>query len=500
MGGALLQLVAYGAQDIYLTGKPQITFFKSVYRRHTNFSTESIEQVPDGVPRLNTRISYTISRNGDLLKNLWVQFSPYDSIIEKYDYYKSKDITIQTIASDFSHALLQQLEIEIGGQVIDRQYGSWLTIWQKLSEDNNYGNVKSNVTYSGLRYDLLNDTLYNKMAYTHCGTSRSVKFIESDTLPYGCNLLNSPREAYIPLQFWFCKNPGLAIPLIALQYHEVKVTINIADLSSFLVLNTPIQDDNDFFNISKSFKVFADYIYLDTTERKKFAQHEHEYLIEQVQRKSSQNTSNIKLNFNHPVKELIITGQPGKPGRLYNYDLIDQTTSDYDADYDYLATYPSLPLPVPFQWWNLFDGAATPTPIVTKLVDYDIGSGLNNPSFTYGQYINNSDLTNVKMQLILNGKEQFSPKNLKYFMNQQVWKYHTGPGGLGMGTIGVYSFALKPEEHQPSGTCNFSMINDARLIFSGFDTGEIFSPIDIYAVNYNILKVTSGMGGVVYSN
>jgi hypothetical protein len=499
MGGALLQLVAYGAQDIYLTGQPQITFFKSVYRRHTNFSVESIEQVPDGVPRLNTRISYTISRNGDLLKRLWVQFSPYDSIIEKYEYYKNQGITINTIASDLSHAMLEQLEIEIGGQVIDRQYGSWLTIWRQLTEDNENNN-QTNVTYKGLRYDLTNDTLYNKMAYTHMGTSKSIKFIDSDTNPYGCNLLNSPREAYVPLQFWFCRNPGLALPLIALQYHEVKITINIADLSSFLVLNTPIQDDNDFFNISKSFKIFADYVYLDTVERKQFTKDTHQYLIEQIQRKSSQNTTNIKLNFNHPVKEIIITGQPSKPGRLYNYDLIDQTTSSYNPAYDYLVTYPSPPLPVPFQWWNTFDGTASPNPIVTRVVDYDIGFGYTTPSFIYGQKCNNSDRTNMKIQLVLNGKEQFSPKNLKYFINQQVLKYHTGAGGIGLGTIGVYSFALHPEEQQPSGTCNFSMINDARLIFSDIDSTETFNPVDIYALNYNILKITSGMGGVVYSN
>jgi hypothetical protein len=264
---------------------------------------------------------------------------------------------------------------------------------------------------------------------------------EIKTIAMACE--TSERSLIEFLHMEDAKKPGLD-KLSSEKRNDVLATCKLLPCLDIKYELFTEEDDNDFFNISKSFKVFADYIYLDTTERKKFAQGEHEYLIEQLQRKSSQNTSNIKLNFNHPVKELIITGQPGKPGRLYNYDLIDQTTSEYNPAYDYLATYPSLPLPVPFQWWNLFDGAATPTPIVTKLIDYDIGVSLNNPSFTYGQYINNSDLTNVKMQLVLNGKEQFSAKNLKYFMNQQVWKYHTGPGGLGMGTIGVYSFAMRP--------------------------------------------------------
>ena len=499
MGGALLQLVAYGAQDIYLTGQPQITFFKTVYRRYTNFATESIEQIPDGVPRLGTRVSYTISRNGDLLKRLWVQFNPYASIIENYEYYKAQGITINTIASDFSHAILDQIEIEIGGQVVDRQYGSWLTIWKQLTEDNENAQ-KSNVTTTGLRYDLINDTLYNKMAYTHSGTCKSIKFISGDTGKYGCNLLNSPHEAYVPLQFWFCRNPGLAIPLIALQYHEVRLVINIADLSSFIVLNTPIQNENDFFDISKSFKIYADYVFLDSAERRQYTTGEHNYLIEQVQRKSSQNTTNIKFNFNHPVKELIITGQPSKPGRISNYDLIDETTASYDPAYDYLATYPALPLPPPFQWWNIFDGTATPNPIVTRVVDYDLGIGYNVPTQPYGQIIDNHEQTNMKIQLILNGKEQFTPKNLKYFVKQQVWKYHKGPGGLGIGNIAVYSFALHPEEHQPSGTCNFSIINDARLLFTDIDPTETFNPVDIYAVNYNIFRITLGMGGIVFSN
>ena len=489
MGGALLQLVAYGAQDIYLSGKPQITFFKSVYKRHTNFALESIEQNSEDTPALNTRITYTISRNGDLLKSLWIQWSPYDSLIDSYSVGVSQGIFINTIANDLSHALLEQIEFEIGGQIIDRQYGKWLTIWNKLTQENPYSS-QSELNINGQRVEGQFDVLYNKMAYTHTGISKSIKTLSGDSGQYGVNFADAPKECYIPLQFWFCRNPGLSIPLIALQYHDVKLNINIADLSAFLVLNTPITNDNAYFNINKNFRVFGEYVFLDTVERRQFAQNEHQYLIEQVQKKSSQNTSNIQLNFNQPIKELIFSGQPQKPQALANYNLIDQYSypGDYNAAYDPTVTV--NPLPPPFQYYEVCDGLATPRPIIRR---YDTTTNSNNPPDT-------SSYSDATVQLFLNGKEQFAPRNIKHFTREQIWKYHTGSGGGSYGTIGVFSFALHPEEHQPSGTCNFSSINDARLLFKNIASNEYLNPLDIYAINYNILRVFGGMGGVIYSN
>jgi hypothetical protein len=330
------------------------------------------------------------------------------------------------------------------------------------------------------------------MAYTHTGIAKSIKVIAGDTAAYGLNLLNAPKECYVPLQFWFCRNPGLAIPLIALQYHEVKLTINLAALNAFLVLNKVISDDNDYFNISKNFKVFGDYVFLDTIERKQFAQNSHEYLIEQLQRKSSQNTSNISLNFNHPIKELIIAGQPSNPNSLENYNFIDNNISGpLGYKYAYDPVFLANPLPAPFEWWNTCDGAATPGPIISQLSN----------AFNTANSLDAVTFTEATLQLIVNGKEQFAPKNLKYFTREQVWKYHTGPGSGTYGNIAVISFALRPEEHQPSGTLNFSTINDVRLLFKNLTpTYEVLNPIDIYGINYNVLRITSGMGGIVFSN
>jgi hypothetical protein len=206
-----MQLVAYGAQDIYLTGQPQITFFKSVYRRHTNFAIESIQQTINGSVASGARVSVTISRNGDLLKCLWCQYNPSLLVASA-----SED---NVLATDLSHALFQVLEIEIGGQLIDRQYGLWLTIWRDLTEVNPTGS-QGELNASGSEPDIntagvVPSTRYERMAYTHQAG------LATDTS-------TAPTEAYVPMRFWFCRNPGLAVPLIALQYHEVKFNIQFA--------------------------------------------------------------------------------------------------------------------------------------------------------------------------------------------------------------------------------------------------------------------------------
>ena len=290
-----MQLVAYGAQDIYLTGQPQITFFKSVYRRHTNFSVESILQTINGTSNAGTRVSVTISRNGDLLKNLWIQYNPNSFITAA-----SGSVVP---ACDFGHALFEQLEIEIGGQSIDKQYGKWLTIWRDLSETNPTG-AQGELSVAGAEPGVNVDaggnpsTKYQRMAYTHQGGGVT-------------SLTSAPTEAYVPMKFWFCRNPGLAIPLIALQYHEVKFNITYHSLAKLV-------DTTGAVGVStlgySTINVYADYVYLDTTERRQFAQNAHEYLIDQLQvQNDNVNGGTIRLNFNHPVKELVWTGAPAPP-------------------------------------------------------------------------------------------------------------------------------------------------------------------------------------------
>jgi hypothetical protein len=198
--------------------------------------------------------------------------------------------------------------------------------------------------------------------------------------------------------------------------------------------------------------VYADYVYLDTTERRQFAQNAHEYLIDQLQQQqeSSSGTSannTIRLNFNHPVKELIWVGSP--------VALVNASSVDASA------------------------GGATPSAIVQG------ASGAT---------------SNTQIKIILNGTDRFTARNLKYFTRNQIWDCHTGFGATAVpDSIALYSFALRPEEHQPSGTCNFSRIDTAQLSFQG-GSGETISALTIYAVNYNVLRIMSGMGGLAYSN
>ena len=220
-----MQLVAYGAQDIYLTGNPQITFFKVVYRRHTNFAMESIEQTFNGATGYGRRVTATISRNGDLIKDMWLEVF----------------FTIDTAATPrygYGNALVKLVEIEIGGQLIDRQYGEWLDIWSELSVP------------EGKREG------YDEMVGNTAGDRQKID---------------------VPLMFWFNRNPGLALPLIALQYHEVKINLDIAPVG-----DVDYKSGGSATELT-SLKLWVDYIYLDTDERRRFAQVSHEYLIEQLQ-------------------------------------------------------------------------------------------------------------------------------------------------------------------------------------------------------------------------
>ena len=472
MGGGLIQLVAYGSQDIYLTGEPQTTFFKSVYRRHSNFALESIEFLPDDIPRLNSRISVLIARNGDLLKRIWFQFNPFlayskKQIVQQFgDTNKSQ---LLSIVSDFSHALIDQIEIEIGGVVIDRHYGKWLSIWRDLTQVNPYA-LQSTLSLRGSENTGEIGTLYDQMAFTHKG------IFNSSTI--SCSLEDASTLAYIPLQFWFCKNPGLAIPLISLQYSDVRLNINFSDWTK-LFYTTDINEQK-FYKLSKSFRIFGDYIYLESSERTKFVQNSHQYLIEQLQLQESKGTKTINLQFKQMVKEIIISGQPDIPR-------VSSNTKFWWGDY-YKNPSPIL---------NLTDGGATPRYIIVR-----DGTGYyDNDTLANNSGIDASSTTNVKLQLVINGKDQFTPKNLKYFTRTQIYDHHTGNPGT-YGTIGVYSFALRPEEHQPSGACNFSRIDDCRLIFTDFDdsVNERLNSLDVYAISYNVLNITSGIGGVVYSN
>lgn len=376
-----MQLVAYGAQDIYLTGNPQITFFKVVYRRHTNFSMESIQQTWNGTVAASGSVSATISRNGDLVGRMYLEHQIVTAAAAGDDNYGTQ--------------MIDYVDLEIGGQLIDKHYGHWMEAYLELTEPNPTGNV----------YTMEAAGATTSSQPTKIQNMAAAGGVAGDGIEYD-NLI------FVPLLFWFCRNPGLALPLIALQYHEVKVNVTFSS-----VLDDAAGTTNN---------LWVDYIYLDTDERRRFAQVSHEYLIEQVQFQSETTAASFRLHFNHPVKELIWTG-----------------------------TY------------------------VTGL-------------FSAGEIS-----TGDQWRLVLNGHDRFAQRDYKYFTRTQVWQHHTGFGGVNeKDSIAVYSFALKPEEHQPSGSCNFSRIDNAELKC----TTATGAAINIYAVNYNVLRIMSGMGGLAYSN
>ena len=422
MGGGLLQLVAYGAQDVYLTGNPQITFFKVVYRRHTNFAMEAIQQTFNGNPGYGNTVTCQISRNGDLINRMYLQ------------------VDIPAVANggddEYVHylglRLLKNVVIEIGGQQIDKHYSDWMYIWNELSLP------------IGKRY------AYDKMV----GKEGDVLAANGGTL-------------YIPLEFWFCRNVGLALPLIALQYHEVKVKIEFEQKTKCVVdasrATTPaaIANVGDIKNVS----LWVDYIFLDTDERRRFAQLSHEYLIEQLQftgtdsitqSSGPDNMKSLRMNFNHPCKELIWT---------IRRDAKDEGN--------------------PF--WNNFGDCNTSS-------DAFISPAVAGTKSANDYTINNNPVYQAK--LMLNGNDRFATRKGDYFSIVQPYQHHENTPNENHKGINVYSFALKPEEHQPSGTLNMSRIDTAVLSLSSRVDGTIF----IYAVNYNVLRILSGMGGLAYSN
>jgi hypothetical protein len=286
--GALMTLVAYGAQDVYLTGNPQITYFKMVYRRHTNFALETIDLTLQGTADYGKKSTVTITRNGDLIANMYVR------------------VVLQAITPTqgsqmgyvrrLGHVLLQEVEVELGGSRIDKQYGVWLDIWYDLAHHAGDGERG----YAKLIGDVPQLTTYN-----------------------GCT--KCEYTLYIPLQFWFNRHYGLALPLIALQYHEVKLNFTFATASQCIVMNSNFRNTDLRQVAIKDASLYVKYIFLDSEERRRFAQVGHEYLIEQLQFTGEEAvTSNIgryKLDYNHPTKELIWAMRNGNfsTGKAFPY-------------------------------------------------------------------------------------------------------------------------------------------------------------------------------------
>ena len=597
MGGGLLQLVAYGAQDAYITGNPHITFWKVMYKRHTNFAMEAMRVNFTGSPAYGQRSVVVVNRNADLMFRTYLEVTLPDTRATATG--AAQDV-LWTAGGRrrLGYLLIQQVEIEIGGQVMDRHYGEWMFLWESLTS--NYD--------QSVRLD--------QMLGANVGGTYST--------PAGCN--GRPAVLYIPLSFWFCRNPGLALPLIALQYHEVRLNF-IFRQATDLVQNITTNGTTWPGGVAaaaaalprfKDAAVYVDYIYLDTDERRRFAQQSHEYLIDQLQYGLQQSitsqTVRLDLTLNHPVKELVWVYQDARmldcslvgqsfasvPAanntqpfqyadianrcrlQLNGQDRFDERYGDYfwkvqpyqhhsggafevhaytqpvgqtsvgaigiaftattnvtsgtEKDLANFTLKTSASASTIASWAGLVftivngtkaDGSAVVvTPGTTLTFPSTAGTLPGTGSLSINAKAAATDATffavydpnNLVNDPVTGGSLGFQQTNpdgsLQYNNNGVATNLTTGMGYTqSINPINVYSFSLAPEEHQPSGSCNFSRIDTTTLVFdsiTGVDGKALVAGsfpsknypflFRMYAVNYNIFRVMSGMGGLAYSN
>jgi hypothetical protein len=551
MAGALLQIVAYGAQDVYLTGNPNVTFWKVKYARHTNFAIESIEQTFNGQADFGRRVQCTISRSGDLVYRTYLQVTlpEINQLMGLGSYGSTGSRAVYARWLDFpGEQLIAQVEVEIGGQRIDRQYGDWMHIWNQLTlsaeQQRGYFKMIGNTT---------------QLTFI---TDPSFADIESPCDSSAPRQVCAPRNAlpettlYIPLQFWFNTNPGLALPLIALQYHEVKINLDLRPIDECLWAVTTLgpvtggsQDGSPVpasiaYNQSLvAASLYVDYVFLDTDERRRMAQNPHEYLITQLQFTGDESvgssSNKIRLNFNHPVKELIWVVQPdanvdycsslvlGQPlfkvlgAQPFNYtDALDALPNAVHAFGGPLSVGQDSNAFIDTN--GLFqDAGATDVGVsasgywgATTTGNYSephlgVAGGVESTVSDAGTFVLSETSLDmhcwglnpvVTAKLQLNGQDRISEREGTYFSLVQPYQAHTRSPDEG---INVYSFALRPEDFAPTGSCNFSRIDTAtlQLVLSNATVeGTKTAKVRVYATNFNVFRVLSGMGGLAYSS
>ncbi len=437
MGGGLIQLIAVGEQDQFLTGNPQITFFKSVYKRHSNFAMEVKNQIFSGGVSFGSLNSCVILKDGDLISDIILNVKLGSLNKKSNNNVCVKDLNMKcpcnkcskttyfSWVNSIGHAIVDYVELEIGGYQIDKQYGEWFEIWSELTQ--NYEK----------RYG------YNELIG------------KKEAAGFNVNSFDDSLDLLIPMNFWFCKNIGLAIPCISITNHDIKFNIKWRPFDQLWISNNkhaePIMPN---FEAS----LLIDFIYLDLNERKKFSSKNHLYLIEQIQSngdyyfsKANKNPI-IKLNFFHPIKEVVWA--------IQRADTLVRSESDDDEDFTFGN-----------DWFNYS----------------------NTKNFSSAGVVDIFDTALLQF----NGTDRMMPLPAKYFRLYQPYKYHTKcPNNF----VYAYSFSFRPEEIQPSGTCNFSCFDNARLMLN-MKNKEIKSDyiIKIYAINYNLLVITKGMVGLGFS-
>jgi hypothetical protein len=507
MGGGMAQLASYGQADVVLTGNPQITYWKLVYRRHTNFSVEAIESAFQGPVDFGKRATVQVPRNGDLVSRMWLQITLPDVLAydiapaptegqtidvtgvlyqntTDYSWWKDSAKTDYQVAwysagkyytfttdneiptwpymladrspakddvatvytrptqrvrwcNSVGHAIVSSCEIEIGGSRIDKHFSEWWDVWSELSEKEE--------RRTGL-WEMIGK--YSSATYDVAATASSGTAWTRD--------MSRQRTYFVPLTFCYNRSPGLSIPMVALQYHQININFEFRPYMELIrSYNLVSAVDTALTSLSSKSgalaptfvdcKLYTDFVFLDTEERRRFASIPHEYLVEQLQFLGDEAVNSTALNrkiilsFNHPVKELIMVYVP--------------------------ATAYAV---------NTKDG--------NSIFTYDVADPGAEPFET--------------VKLLLNGHDRFSERPGAYFRLVQPYQHHTR---VPTKKVYAYSFALSPEEFQPSGTCNFSRLDTAQLAVT-MNAGCTLGRVKVYALGYNVLRIASGLSGLAFAN
>ncbi len=458
MTGGLFQLVVYGIEDLILTHNPNVTYFKNVFKRYTNFTRETIQLNFAGDIDFGKQISCTIPNKGDLINKLYIKL-----ILPEINYDRNNEY-IYSWVKYIGYVILKSVELNIGGKIIDKHTNDWLYIWNELtihkSKKNGFNKMIGHIPQN---YDF---NLHFK----------------KDIERYIC---------YIPLNFWFCKESNQSLPLCALKSHDIKLNINLNILENCLlqanIVNinglaneTKYQSDittvKYLENMSKlECYLLADYIFLDKKEKELFSNISHTFCVEQLQYLDSYefmgDFSSVQLNFNHPVKELFWCF-------IYDRNILIKDYFCYE-NYEKSKTY---------------------------IVNYDEYFEPISVVFTDNEIESSNPVNSVN--LYMNGEKRFPEQTGDYTSILLPYYYHTSNPNNG---INIYSFALYPEQSQPSGTCNFSKIDETILenslktyYYYNDENNKIIESgngiVKIFAINYNIFKIKDGIGGFIYNN
>lgn len=545
MAGGLIDLVAYGIEDLYLTGDPQITFFKLLYRRHTNFAVESIAQNFSSNANFGESVACTIGRMGDLVGQIFL-YVEIPMLPKFIDPITGEEDCIKKFAwvNNLGYALVQEVTIEIGGKLIDKQYGEWMYIWSQVTNRQNnaldkmIGNIPS-------IYDFSNGK-------------------------QGCQL-------YIPLNFWFCKNNALALPIIALASTDIKINVTFRRLEecyrigpthSIEILEdiVPFKAGDYIEQTVRGQTIYGyviDYDYLQkklfyikiqspTSDKKTFESNQNRELnytntgqniLQHTRQFSSlfsnpihppgpnfnnNSNENIQYRIYNSINRMFCTPKPNSremieslalPNKLVlgkSFLYVNYVYLDSDERNKFMSTYHeylieqiqfnqelgiksphvkqtlALNHPCKAMYWVAQLGSLVGPGTINDLFNYTTSHIRLNSNQYYGSNLVESGT------LLLNGIERFEKMDWQYFNYVEPYYHHYRGPSVG---INAYSPSLHPEQHQPSSSINMSKIDNIEMLMH---LNKIISPQNMckirhYTINYNVLRICFNLGGLVFS-